>query len=43
MLPLHDLAVGIVDGMAISELTLADEGPATDATVTFRPGALAVL
>lgn len=43
MLPLHDLAVGTGDSIAISQFTLADKGPATELAVAFRPGALAVL
>jgi hypothetical protein len=43
MLPLHNLAVGTGDGMAISQFTLANKRSATELAVAFRPGALAVL
>jgi hypothetical protein len=43
MLPLHALAVGSGNSMAISQLTLADKGPPAEFAMAFCPGALAVL
>lgn len=43
MLPLHDFAIGILDSMAITKLTLADKGTTTEFAVTFRPRTLTVL
>jgi hypothetical protein len=43
VLPLHDLAVGIADNMAITKLALRNEGTPTALAVAFRPGTLAIL
>lgn len=43
MLPLHDLAIGILDSMAIAKLTLADKGTTTAFAVTFRSRTLTIL
>jgi hypothetical protein len=43
MLPLHDLAIGIRDSMAIAKLTLANKGPTTEFAVTFCPRTLTIL
>jgi hypothetical protein len=43
VLPLHNLAIGIADGMAIAELTLGNKATPAALAMAFRPGAFAIL